>query len=96
MHEYVGELVFKSLGIVVRGKVALCAPPSSNRVYDAIDYLSAYATAAFLIQTQPQKFLDLLRLLREGKAAEAALERAYGEPVEKLQAKWVRWIRGRR
>jgi len=64
--------------------------------YQAVDYLSAYAIVAFLINTDPAGFLDFVRNVREGLDGRTALEKAYGKSVEQLQARWLRWLSGRR
>lgn len=62
------------------------------RDFEGADYLQAYAMVAYLIQTQPQKFLDYTELLGEGGEIGPSLEKAYGHPIAELQVDWVRWL----
>ena len=66
------------------------------RDYQAPEHITSFSMVAFLIRTEPVKFLDLVRAIGQGTPAEAALTEAYGKSVEKLQVDWVKWLAGRR
>jgi hypothetical protein len=62
------------------------------RDYTTPDYVTTFSTVAFLLRSQPQKFLDFARALSGGQEAPAALAASYGKPAEQLQAAWLQWL----
>lgn len=62
------------------------------RDYGPPDYVTSFSMTAFLLRTEPQKFLDLVRALRDGKDSPTALAECYGKPVEQLQQAWLQWV----
>jgi len=62
------------------------------RDYDARDYLQTFGMVAFLLQSDPQKFLALTRKLRTGLAEEKALEESYAMAIPALEAACVKWL----
>lgn len=60
--------------------------------WDARDYLQTFGMVAFLIQTEPKKFLSLTRKLRSAIEEQAALEEAYEKPLAKLEADCSKWV----
>lgn len=62
------------------------------REFTSIEYTQAFGMVSFLLRTQPRKFLQLTRLLREGRDIDAALEAAYSTKLPELEAACNRWI----
>ncbi len=62
------------------------------RDYQVPDYVTSFSMVAFLIRTEPDKFLDMVRAIRGGKDAPVALTDCYGKNVEQLQKGWLRWV----
>jgi hypothetical protein len=65
------------------------------RDFEPADYTQSMGMVAFLLDTEPAKFLDLLRLLKAGQECQTALEETYGKDLAELgqaSAKWL--IRG--
>jgi hypothetical protein len=65
--------------------------------WDARDYLQTFGMVAFLLQTEPKKFLSFTRKLRAGTEEQQALEEAYEKSLAKLDADCTKWLitRGR-
>jgi hypothetical protein len=59
------------------------------------EYLQAFSMVVFLLQTEPKKFLDLVRYTRAGKSSADSLEMAYGAKVPELDARWAKWVVGK-
>ena len=66
------------------------------RDYQAPEYVTSFSMVAFLIRSQPVKFLNLVKAIGQGMQSEAALTEAYGKGVDKLQNDWLKWLAGRR
>ncbi|WP_425615600.1 hypothetical protein NA78x_005525 [Anatilimnocola sp. NA78] len=60
--------------------------------WDARDYLQSFGMVAFLLQTEPKKFLRCTRQLKAGVVAEKALEEAYETSIAKLDTEFGRWL----
>jgi hypothetical protein len=60
------------------------------------DYVQTMATAAFLIESEPAKFLKLLKRLRDGEEQIAALEEAYKATLDDVQERCAKWLLARR
>jgi len=65
------------------------------RDYQAPEYVTSFSMVAYLILSEPVKFLDLARAIGQGKESEAALTEVYGKSVDRLQAAWLHWLAGR-
>jgi hypothetical protein len=66
------------------------------REWEATDHVQTMAMAGFLLESEPVKFLDLLKRLKAGDQEVAALEDAYRVKVDELEQRWVRWMLARR
>ena len=62
--------------------------------WDVRDYLQSFGMVAFLLQSEPKKFLVYTRKLKAGVEAEKALEDAYEKSIGKLDTECVRWLAG--
>jgi hypothetical protein len=62
------------------------------RDWEAADHEQSMAMVAFLVETEPAKFLDLLRRLKSGDNEAAALEGAYRAKREELEERFSRWL----
>ena len=51
---------------------------------------------AFLLETEPAKFLDLARRLKSGNEEVEALEDAYRVKLDELEQRFTRWRLARR
>jgi hypothetical protein len=60
--------------------------------WDARDYLQTFGMVAFLIQTEPKKFLGLTRKLNAGVDGNLAIEEAYKKPINKLEPECTKWL----
>jgi hypothetical protein len=60
------------------------------------DQVQTTAMAAFLFESQPAKFLDLIGRLKRGEQEVAAVEEAYGAKLEEIDARFSRWLIARR
>jgi len=60
--------------------------------YGPVDHVQSYAMTAFLLQSDPQKFLDMTELMAGGTEPAAAIAKAYGKPIEELQQVWLQWL----
>ena len=63
--------------------------------YSLIHYVEACAMVAYLLESDPQKFLDFADEIKLGRKSEQALEAAYGKSVEELEEKWLQWLKRR-
>ena len=52
--------------------------------------------AAYLFESEPTKFLDLIRRLKRGDHEIAALEEAYSAKLDELDTRFSRWLLARR
>ncbi|QDU30909.1 hypothetical protein ETAA8_60580 [Anatilimnocola aggregata] len=62
------------------------------RDWDARDYLQIFGMTAFLLQTEPKKFLVYVRNLRTAADPTTALEEAYGKSIANLEPECNRWL----
>jgi len=60
------------------------------------DHVQTSAMAAFLFESQPAKFIDLIRRLKRGEKEVAALEEAYGAKLDEIDSRFSRWLIARR
>jgi hypothetical protein len=65
------------------------------RDYEIEHHVQSYAMVAWLIQSDPQKFQELTLEFAQGKGSQEALEKVYGQPLEKIQNAWLAWLTGR-
>jgi hypothetical protein len=56
------------------------------------DYPQSLGMVAFLLESEPARFMTLLELLRRRQPCQAALEEAYGRPLAELEAASVKWL----
>jgi hypothetical protein len=61
-------------------------------LWDVRDYLQTFGMVAFLIQTEPKKFLEVTRKLLAGTDCGKAIEEAYGKPITKLEPECAKWL----
>ena len=66
------------------------------REWEAADHVQTMAMAGFLLESDPTKFLDLLKRLKTGDQQVAALEDSYRVNLDELEQRWVRWMLARR
>ena len=62
------------------------------RDFEPGDYPQSLGMVAFLLDSEPAKFLALLRLLRAGKDCQTALEEAYGKDLAALSQACSKWL----
>ena len=62
------------------------------RDYQPVDHLQAYSITAFLLRSDPQRFIKMAKSVGEGKGCADAIEEAYETPIEKLQQQWFAWL----
>jgi hypothetical protein len=62
------------------------------RDFEPADYFQSLAMVAFLLESQPAKFLAFAKRLRSGTATAAALEESYGETMTDLQTVGEKWL----
>lgn len=62
------------------------------RDFEAGDYFQSLGMVAFLLDSEPGKFLSFLRLLKAGTFCQPALEESYGKDLAALQAASVKWL----
>ena len=62
------------------------------RNFQPVHYVQSYAMVSYLIQSDPQKFMDLTEKVSAGVESGTALEQVYGLPPVKLQGPWLQWI----
>jgi hypothetical protein len=60
------------------------------------DHVQTLAMAAYLLETEPRRFLDLLKRLRAGDDPVPALESAYRTALDDLDEACTRWLLDRR
>jgi hypothetical protein len=65
------------------------------RDYEIEHHVQSYAMVDWLIQSDPQKFQELTLEFAQGKGSQEALEKVYGQPLEKIQNAWLAWLTGR-
>jgi hypothetical protein len=66
------------------------------RDWEPEDHFQTMAMVAFLLESEPAKFLDLLRLLAGGETDVSALESAYRASLIELGERFDRWLLGQR
>ena len=66
------------------------------RDWEPRDHFQSMAVVAFLLESEPARFLDYLRRLKSGDQPPLALESAYSAPIKDLEDRWLRWILARR
>ncbi|HMC11026.1 MAG TPA: hypothetical protein VKH44_07035 [Pirellulaceae bacterium] len=64
--------------------------------WEPADHVQTMATAAFLLESEPAKFLDLAKRLKSGDQQVAALEDAYRTQLDELEQRCTRWLLARR
>jgi hypothetical protein len=62
------------------------------RDWEPRDHVQTTATAAFLLESEPAKFLKLLKRLRAGEEQTAALEETYKGTLDELQERCAKWL----
>ena len=66
------------------------------RDWEHEDHVQTMAMVAFLLETEPAKFLDLARRLKSGDEEVEALEDAYRVKLDELEQRFTRWLLARR
>jgi len=66
------------------------------RDWEADDHVQTMAMAAFLLESDPPRFLDLARRLKNGDDTLPALEDAYRARLDDLEQRCTRWLLARR
>lgn len=66
------------------------------RDWEWLDHVQTLAMTSFLLETQPARFLELVRRLRAGEALESALTAAYRRSTSELTVHCSRWLLARR
>jgi hypothetical protein len=62
------------------------------RDFEPGDYPQSLGMVAFLLDSEPAKFLQLVRLIRQGKDCQAALEEAYGKDLAAVAQACAKWL----
>lgn len=62
------------------------------RDFEAADYFQSLGMVSFLLDSEPARFLDFLRLLKSGTFCQPALEEAYGKDLAGLQLANAKWL----
>jgi hypothetical protein len=65
------------------------------RDWEARDHVQTMAAAAFLLDSEPARFLKLLRRLRGGEPETAALEETYRGTLEEIDQRFAKWLAAR-
>jgi hypothetical protein len=60
------------------------------------DYVQMLAVTAFLVEGEPEKFIDFARRLSRGEHEVSALEDTYSAEIEQLERRCDRWLLARR
>jgi hypothetical protein len=94
----VGDWLADAGKLAARSKLRPWAEMSQRELRDWLpdDHVQTTAMAAFLFETQPPKFLDLIRRLRRGEQEVAAVEESYGAKLDELDTRFARWLIARR
>jgi len=66
------------------------------RDWEALDHVQTMAMAAFLLESEPARFLKLLKRLRSGEEPVGALEETYKATTEELEQRCAKWLLARR
>jgi hypothetical protein len=66
------------------------------RDFEPADYAQSQALVAFLLESEPQRFLDFVRRLHADEPRATALEEAYTEKLDDLELRSRRWLLARR
>jgi hypothetical protein len=66
------------------------------RDWESADYVQTMVMVAFLLETEPRRFLDFTQRLSKGEQDIAALERAYSAESDELDQRCTRWLLARR
>jgi hypothetical protein len=62
------------------------------RDWEPPDHVQTMASAAFLLESEPTKFLKLLKRLRDREDQTTALEETYKGTLDELQERCVKWL----
>jgi hypothetical protein len=66
------------------------------RDWEPRDHYQSMSMVAFLLESEPARFLDCLRRLRIGEEQKLALENAFQCTVAEHEERWVRWLLNKR
>lgn len=66
------------------------------RDWEWLDHVQTLAMTAFLLESEPARFLQLVRRLRAGEPLEPALATAYQRSLDQLAQQCSRWLLARR
>lgn len=66
------------------------------REWQPADYVQTLAMTAFLVESEPAKFLDFNERLAAGDDPQTALEQAYRRPLAELEQRCTKWLIARR
>jgi hypothetical protein len=64
------------------------------RDYKTVDYVQIFGMVKFILESSPERFLNMAKHLREGRSGIEALEAATEVSIEKLEKPWSKWARG--
>jgi hypothetical protein len=62
------------------------------RDFEPADYFQSLAMVAFLLESQPAKFLSFAEQLKSAETMQAALEAAYGDSLADLESAGAKWL----
>jgi hypothetical protein len=62
------------------------------RDFEAGDYFQSMGMVAFLLDSEPVKFLEFLRLIKAEKECQSALEEAYGKDMNAISQASAKWL----
>jgi hypothetical protein len=66
------------------------------RDWEPADYAQSMGMVAFLLESEPQKFLDFTSRLRAGESDESALETVCEAQLDEIESRCSRWLLARR
>lgn len=61
------------------------------RFFTPADHLLSYSMVSFLFRSNPERFARMVLFIGDGQESKAAIEAAYGQKLEELEAAWARW-----
>lgn len=65
---------------------------SDLQAWNPPHHLTAFATVAFLMRTDPVRFAKVNVLIRDGASAQEAIEKIYGKPIDQMEGLFQKWV----
>jgi len=94
----VGDWLVEARKLAAEAKLRLWREITKRelRDWEPDDHMQTMAMAAFLLESEPARFLDYVRRLKTGADEGAALEDAYRARPDDLDQRFTRWLLARR